>query len=203
VWSGRRRLPGLFEQNAKLSFPVALHEPLADYPRLSQGNPHRRQSRLADIAAMSRPRRAGRVRRHHGRRVSAPPIRMSERAASGCCQRSQAYWPRQPAGRHPVPDHVDRAGDRHGEGSSEISVTGRAGADFDTIMPPPAPGSNARPPLAFAVRRQDRDRHACGSRSTDSRQPTQNCSDSAFTKPFWLAPRRSRSFPSFRGHPSG
>jgi mandelamide amidase len=43
-------MPGLFEQNAKVSFPVALHEPIADIPAYLEAS-YIKDVTLADIAA--------------------------------------------------------------------------------------------------------------------------------------------------------
>src|SRR5258708_23942972 len=68
-------IAGLFEQNGKVSFPVALHEPIEDIPA------YLKASFIKDVAGRHRrqdrqPRRQGRLRRHHRRRF--------RRRLSGC-----------------------------------------------------------------------------------------------------------------------
>ncbi len=126
-------MPGLFELNAKVSFPVALHEPIADIPGLSQGDRHHRHH-------------AGRHRRHRSPAPtsrarsapspptpSAPPIRMPSTVHRPALQKMYAGYFRDnnldailfPTTIAPAPP------DRCGEGfRRDVDQWRRAGADL-------------------------------------------------------------------------
>ena len=139
-------MPGLFEQNAKVSFPVALHEPIADIPAYLEGvrdrghhaGRHRRQDR--------QPRRQGRVRRHHRRRLRRRLSGCASRCSGRRCRRCMTTYFRDnnldgilfPTTIAPAPV-IDAE-----KGSGEMSINGgKPVPTFDTMIRNTDPGSNA------------------------------------------------------------
>ena len=139
-------LPGLFEQNAKVSFPVALHEPIADIPAYLKASGIEGIT-LADIAAQDRQsRRQGRVRRHHRgrlrRRLSGCDHACSARRCRRC---TQSYFRDNNLDGILFPTTIAPAPAIDTEkGSGEMSINGGAPVPtFDTMIRNTDPGSNA------------------------------------------------------------
>jgi indoleacetamide hydrolase len=138
-------MPGLFEQNAKVSFPVALHEPLADIPAYLKASGIEGIT-LADIAAM----------------VACPDVQGAFGAITADV--FGAAYPDVMSVQRPALQEIYKAYLRDNrldgilfpttiapapaidmeKGSSEISVNGGAPAPtFDTMIRNTDPGSNA------------------------------------------------------------
>jgi indoleacetamide hydrolase len=82
-------MPGLFEQNAKVSFPVALHEPIADIPAYLKASGIQGIT-LADIAGkIASPDVKGAF--PSPPTPSVPPIRMRSRYSGRRCRRSTRH----------------------------------------------------------------------------------------------------------------
>jgi len=92
--SGRCRHGWTVRTDGKVSFVVALHEPIGGYPRLTPGVRHRGHHIGRHRRQDRQPRRPGRVRRHQPRTPLARPIRMRSRCSAGVAEDLRGVFPR-------------------------------------------------------------------------------------------------------------